>query len=63
MIGGAPQADRDKQRKAEIREQRRYEIAREAMVALWTHSQIWDLSVAAKDATQVADALLAELGE
>ena len=43
--------------------QRRYEIARDALVRLWTLSHVTRLEDAVKEAVQVADALLAEMGE
>jgi hypothetical protein len=71
MIAGAPQTDRDKQRKAEIREQRRYEIARDVMAALWVDGPHWGQWTAeeavekhlAVSAVKSADALLAKLEE
>ncbi len=63
MIGGAPDSEHAAKRAKDVREQRRYEIARDVMAALWSLEHVVDLKRAAAESVLVADALLAALEE
>jgi|688.fasta_scaffold142839_3 hypothetical protein len=66
MIGGAPQAERDARRRQEVREQRRYEIARDCFAAERAAFNVasdmdYNDKAGARNAVEAADALLAAL--
>lgn len=62
MIGGAPQSEHEARRRAEVREQRRYEIARDVMAGFATRQGFADyIGSLADEAILAADAILCRL--